>query len=176
MAWVPADIIVSAIQVIFAVFQIMFVVVTYQVPKGKTVMTGNEIDTVTGSAKVLLVQVWTACYTGSQRGNHSLVTTHEGPDIIAEFAVPFSPSATGGKTAYLVQTCCIPGFGNYFCVWQYRVFGDHFHHRWITQNFSVLIPSQNRGKIKTKAIDVHFNYPEMQTFYNELPDNWMVTV
>ena len=56
-AAVPAQVVSLSIPILFAIFQIVFVIVTDQVVEGEAVMAGDEIDRVQRSPTTVLVEV-----------------------------------------------------------------------------------------------------------------------
>ena len=103
-----------AVAVVFAVGQVVLVVVADQIGQGETIMAGDEINGVAGAAAMVAVEIRAARYTGSQRGYLAGMAAHEGANIIPEAAIPFRPTLVGGKAAHLVEAARIPGLGDNF--------------------------------------------------------------
>ena len=135
-AAVPAEVMVVAVTIFFAIALIVFFIITDQVGEGETIVTGEKVDGVKRVAQTGLVEVRAAGNPGSQVGHGIIKARHEGADIIAEHAVPFGPARIGGEGAHLIETGGVPGLGNDLGVAQDRVFGDHLDHGRIGQEVS----------------------------------------
>src|SRR5205085_1478391 len=98
---------------------VVFVLVGYQVIEGKAIVAGNEIDAIQWQTPSRLVEIRTPRYTGSDRANHSWISSDEAAHMVTIAPVPFGP-AIARKTAYLIETHSIPGFNDEFCI------GEHF--------------------------------------------------
>ena len=93
--------------------------------------------------------------------NNAWFAFHEIADAVSIFPVPFSP-ASPWESAYLIETCGVPGFGDDFRLAKKVVqFNGPDHWRMFHWS-AVFTTAKNRSLVKSESIDVHFLNPEAQ--------------
>lgn len=159
-AAVPADIMVVAISIFFTIVLIMLVIKADEIREGETIVAGDKVDGVKRVAEAGLVEVGATGNPGGQVGHGIVMAGHEGSDIIAELAIPFSPACIGGEGPHLVETGGVPCLGNDLGIAQDRIFGDHLDHRRVGQEMSRGVAAEDGGEVKAEAVNVHLYNPE----------------
>lgn len=110
-AKIQADIVVGAIAIVFAVFEIVFFVIATEVSQGKAVVCGDKIDALRGIG-FIVEEVFASGKTASECGDGIIGAGPKAPHIVAEFSVPFGPAC--GKVTDFVESCGIPCLGDEF--------------------------------------------------------------
>jgi hypothetical protein len=100
---IPTAIRIAAISIPFPVSFIVFVIIRYQIIQGKSIMAGDEIDTVYWLTLCLLVEVRAPCNACSGGTYHPRVASDKAADHITVAPVPFRP-AIYRKVANLIET------------------------------------------------------------------------
>src|SRR6516165_12429190 len=97
-----------------------------------------------------LVDVGAASQSGGNSADQTRVAFHKTADVIAETAVPLSPTVAR-EVPDLVQSRCVPGLGHDLRVQQ--AFGklDTPHHGWIGQRRAILPAGQDGALVKAEA-------------------------
>jgi len=108
---VPAQVVVGAVTVIFAIGLIVLMVVANKVAKSETVVASDEINAVFWQSSVISVEIAAAGNATGYFADDTAVAAHESPDHVAVATVPFGPRKSG-KRANLVKTSGIPCLGN----------------------------------------------------------------
>ena len=92
MAMVPAVVVIAAVAVLLAIGLVVLVVITQQIPEGKAVVAGDEVDTLLRIAHAGLVDIRAADQATGQTRDHAIVPLDQAADIVAELAVPLTPT------------------------------------------------------------------------------------
>src|SRR5205814_264135 len=88
---IPANIVIAAVLVVFAIGFIVFFVVAHQVFQRETIVAGHEVDAGVGPAAALLIEIAAAAQAGGKFGNRAPLPLPETADGIAILAVPLCP-------------------------------------------------------------------------------------
>src|SRR5262249_35098036 len=110
-----------------------------------------------------------------QRAGRPVISLDKGANIVAELAVPFLP-AIAVKTADLIKTCGIPGFGYQLDVGENRVGFDVPEDRRGRHRTALLFPRQDRGEIKAKPVDMHLAYPIAEAVEDQSPNDRFIRI
>ena len=105
-----------------------------------------------------------------------LISLEEPAQTIAVAAVPFGPAAEGREAAHLVKAAGIPGFGDQLAGGEDRIKGQGLKQRWIGEGGTPGIAAENRGQIKTEAVDVIFGRPVAQAIEHKIAHHRVVAV
>src|SRR5215831_4422759 len=88
---VPAQVVVRAVAIFFAVGFVVLAVVGDQVIQGEAVVTGDEVDALLRLALLVTVDVGAAQEARGHRGHRRLVALYEVTHVVAKAAVPLLP-------------------------------------------------------------------------------------
>ena len=174
-AAVPAQVIVDAVAVAFAVGLVVLVVIGDQVVEGEAIVAGYKVDAIDRQPSLVLIEIGTAGQAGSHGAHQSRIALDEAADIVAIAAVPLRP-AIPWKMPDLIQSGGVPGLGDHFGIGQFVIQLDLPHHRRMGAGHPVLAPRQDGAFIEAEAIDVGFPHPVTQTFDDELLGYGVVAV
>ena len=99
------------IPVIFAIGEIMAMLIADQISQGKTVMAGNKVNAGIGASVRMLKNIAVTMQATGEGGQLPRFASHETPYGIAIIIIPFAPARR--KMAGLITARTdIPGFGN----------------------------------------------------------------
>ena len=114
---VPASVIIGTVRIVPSVCLIVLIIVSIEVIKCKSVMTGKEIDAgiVTGVIALVISIETTIKVTGTGNAPGGIprlpaVAFKEASQRVTVTAVPFSPSSARRETSDLIKTARIPCF------------------------------------------------------------------
>ena len=110
-AAVPAQVVVRAVTVRFAVRLVVLPVVRHEVVEREPVVAGDEVDARERRPARPLVEVGAAADTRGESADEAGIAAHESADVVAEASVPLRP-APSGEGAELVQACGVPCLGD----------------------------------------------------------------
>src|SRR5277367_3930568 len=113
-----------------------------------------------GQAVVPLIQIGAAAQPSREKADHALVAAPELAHVVAVAAVPLAPAPAERKTADLVETDCVPRFGDQLGVGKHAVFRDHLDDRRLDEDVALRIAPQNRSEVEAQAVDMHLTDPE----------------
>src|ERR1700746_2778408 len=113
-AAVPAQIVVSAIPVVFAIRLVMLAVVAHEVGEREAVMAGDEVDGRGGGAGLVGVEVAAAGDAARNGADDAGVAAHEAAHDVPVGSVPLGPGQSR-KSTHLIETGGVPGLCN---VWE----------------------------------------------------------
>jgi hypothetical protein len=126
-------------------------------------MRGYKINTCIRFTPTTLIQIAAPGKPVSQITYQPLISTPEFSNRITISAIPLCPQ--NGKISHLITTRTnIPGFGNKFYLRDHGVLMNDIKKS--SQPFDIeKLTSQCRSKIKTKTINMHFQYPVAKTVH-----------
>ena len=87
-----------------------------------------------------------------QRPRHSRNLPSGGTEAVTVTAIPFSPSAAGRERTNLIQPAGIPGFCDQFDISKDRIVSKELQKGRIVKWRTVLMASENAGKIEAEAV------------------------
>ena len=156
-----------AVAVVLAVRLVVLVVVGDEVAKGKTVMSGDEVDARPrlSAAKVELVR--RSAQARRQRLRACLAAP-EVADVIAKPVVPLGPAR--GKTAHLISArTAVPRLGDELDVGERRILAYDLQKSALGVE-AVGLARQDRPQIEAESVDPRFVHPIAQTVHDHLDD------
>ncbi len=156
---IPAGIIIVPIPIFFPVIEVVLVLVAHEISQRISIMCGDKVDAIR-RIPVAAVQVVRSAETSCKIFSLPISAFDKAADCIPIFPIPFGPFPW--KTADLVQSGCIPRFGDQLSASEYRIFCNRLNERRIFQRLSIPVSCQNRGQVESKSIDMHFTYPIME--------------
>ena len=175
-AAVPAAVVVGAVCIIPSVCLIMFFIVSVKIIQCKAIMAGEEIDRCVGASDFRIVNIrGTGNSAKSCRCVFNL-SFQEISHIVPVTSVPLTPSPERRKISHLIETACIPGFCNQFCISKYRIKGKALKKGRMFHGRTIFISPQDGGKIKAKAINPVGSHPIPEAALDHLLYNRVITV
>ncbi len=173
-AQAAAQVVVLAVGIILAVFDVTLLPVAHQVVQSEPVMAGDEVDALQRTLARRAVQVGAAGDAGREVPGAVRVAAPEPPYVVAVLAVPFGPPAR--ELAHLVGPGGVPRLGDDLGVPQYRVLVDDLYQGRVAHDVAVLVPSQDRGQVEAEPVDVHVDDPVAEHLEDEFADQGVVAV
>ena len=156
---VPAAVIVGTVGVIPAVCFIVFFIVGIKIIHGEAIVAGKEIDTgIVSCIIVIMIRIKASVQiTGTGNTPCSVpgipeISLQEGTEAVTVTAIPFSPSAAGRERTNLIQPAGIPGFCDQFDISKDRIVSKELQKGRIVKWRTVLMASENAGKIEAEAV------------------------
>ena len=110
-AAVPAQVVVRAVAIVFAVRLVVLVVVRDEIVQREPVVTGDEIDALLGLALFMAVEIGAPEQPGRDRRTEPWSPFRNRAHVVAEPAVPLLP-AVADEAPHLIETGGIPGLGD----------------------------------------------------------------
>src|SRR4030095_15763083 len=172
---VPAMVVVHAVAVVFAIILVVFLFIRDQVVERESVMTSYKVDALLNLPPLVTVNLRTADQTVSQARHRTVSATKEVADIVAEPSIPLFP-AVPDEAAHLIQTGRIPCLSDQLRAREHGVRFDIPQDRGVRHHVACGIARQNRGKVKSEAVHVHFLDPISETVEDHATDDGMVGV
>src|SRR5215472_1367981 len=178
---IPAQIIVVAVPIAFAIGFVVFIVVRHQVIERKSIMGGDEIDAVDWQFAVGLEDVGTSCDDIGNSAKHgfsinvSPIALDKAANGVAVPPVPFCPTIPR-EVADLVEPGGIPGLGYDFGVSQGVLQFNVPDNWWIEHGQPILVATQNDGFSEAETVNVYYCHPELEGVDDELLRDGMIAV
>ena len=174
-AAVPAQVVVGAVAVVFAVGLVVLAVVRHQVLEREAVVAGDEVDALRRLARARAVQVGAAEQAVGQPRDGAVVAAHEGTHVVAEVAVPLLP-AVADEVADLVQAGGVPRLGDQLGAGEHGVGLDVPQHRRVGQRVALLVAREDRREVEAETVDVHHLDPVVQAVEDQPAHDGVVGV
>src|SRR5262245_56736241 len=114
-------VLVHTVAVVLAVGKVVLAVVADEVPQGKPIVAGQEVDRVARRAAGTLVEVGTAAQSRRQRRGHPRLAAPEATYVIAILSIPLRPARAVGETPHLVEPRRVPWLGDQLGVSKHAV-------------------------------------------------------
>ncbi len=161
--------------VIFAVWQVVFLLIAHQVAKRETVMTGDVVNALIRFATQARVKIRAAREPRGKTFHHSVIAAHKLTHVIAIPSIPFRP-AFARKRSDLIESGRIPRFCNDLCLLQDWIGLDLPQQRRIGHRFAGFVARKNRSQIKAEAVHMHSRNPVAQRVQNHPSHQRMIAV
>ena len=139
-------------------------------------MAVKEIDGSVLIPHIFRVEVRRAGHPVAGRAGQRQVAPQVIPHIIPVASVPFRPAVPGREGTHLIESAGVPGLRDQLDIRQNGIAGQLLQHGRILQRRTVLIPSQDRGQVKTEAVHMVGGRPVAQAFQDQLLDHGMGAV
>ena len=180
---VPASVIIGSIGIIPSIGFVMFCIIRIQIIQGKSIMTGQKIDTgiVSCVMSIIFIIKISIQISGSRNTPRGIpgfpeIPLQETSDRIPVSSIPFCPPAVGRKASNLIQSVRIPCFRDQLHIFKNRIIRQILKQRRIIHWHAVLVSSKNTGKVKTETIHPVIDRPVSETFQNHLLNDRMIAV
>ena len=164
-AAIGAQIIVRSIAIVFAVGQIVLVLVADQVFEREAVVHGDVIDAAAGAAAVMLELHGRAGHAVGEIAGDIVVAAPEAAQGLAIDIVPFRPAVRKGADLVAAVTD-VPGLGDQLDVAEHRILPDGAEERRVAVEGR--LPAERGGEIEAEAIDVIRLDPHPQRIHDHL--------
>ena len=156
-AAVPAQVVVLAVAVVFAVGLVVLVVVADEVVQREAVVAVTKLMLAYGCRPLLLVQVAAAGEPRRQLRHRAAVALPEAAHGVAVLAVPLGPQHR--EVADLVAALAeVPRLGDQLHLREHRVLVDDVEERRQPVDL-VQLARERAGEVEAEAVDVHLDAP-----------------
>ena len=174
-AAVPAQVVVRAVAVAFAVRLVVFVVVRDQIVERESVVAGDEVDALLRLPLLVTVEVRAAEQPRREAGHRAALTLPELSHVVAKPAVPLLPRVAD-EVADLVESRRVPCLGDQLGAGQHRIRFDVPQHGRVLQRGAGFVARQDRRQVEPEPVDMHLGHPVAQAVLDHAADDRLVGV
>jgi len=173
-AAVPGAVVPVSVPVTLAVGLVVLVVIGHQVPQGKAVMAGDEVDRGERAPAVLLVQITGPGQPDSEIAQRGVLAVPEIPDPVPVLAVPFGPQRR--EVPDLVAALAhVPRFGDELDLGHDRILLDQVEERRQPVH-RVQLAGQHGRQVEPEPVHAHLGDPVPQRVHHQRQDLRMTCI